>query len=147
MYCFANFVSLVQIPHSIEVHIVVVLRKNFYRMNYTVRFESYHLLGKPLGLAHPLLRGKLVSIICLLLPQINGLEFKPLNLCLPNLQEKYILKIHLYFGKKQLKNHILIFNKFKDFDNMYVLITIHEGLRSKSGFNLKQGFRGLGFEL
>lgn len=30
---------------------------------------------------------------------------------------------------------------------MYVLITIHEGLRSKSGFNLKQGFRGLGFEL
>lgn len=28
-----------------------------------------------------------------------------------------------------------------------VLITIHVGLRSKSGFNLKQGFSGLGFEL
>lgn len=80
------------------------------------------------------------------MPQINGLEFKPLNLCLLNLQEKYILKIHLYFGKKHFENHILIFNKFKGFDNMYVLITIHEGLRSKSGFNLKQGFRGLGFE-
>lgn len=37
---------------------------------------------------------------------LNGLESKPLNIFLPNLQEKCILKIHLYFGKKHFENHI-----------------------------------------
>lgn len=31
--------------------------------------------------------------------------------------------------------------------NVKVLKTIHEGLRSKGCFDLKQAFRGLGFEL
>lgn len=54
----------------------------------------------------------------------------------------------LFWQKTLRKSHFnSLFNKFKDFDNMYVKVikTMHIGLRSKSGFNLKQGF--LGFEL
>lgn len=101
MYCFANFVSRVQIPHSIWGTCCSIKEEILSNeLNCEIlEFSFTREAPRPAAsLAHPLLRGKLVSIIRLLLPQINGLEFKPLNLFLPNLQEKWILKTHLYFG-------------------------------------------------